>query len=206
MAHASIFVQVLQGRAADPGAIRDLIDRWHDELAPGAVGWLGTTAGVSDDDEFVALIRFASAEAAARSSQREEQDAWWHELASHIDGDLEAHDCEDVAEIAGGGSDDAGFVQVFRGRATQLHEVLDRIAETAEEMLSHRPVLIGGYVAAHDEGDGFTEVLYYPSEEQAEGEEGQEVRETELTRVAEMAGAVTDLRRIDLRDPWLRSA
>lgn len=202
----AVFVQIVQGRAADADALREHHHRWIEELAPGADGWLGSTAGISDDGEYILLARFASAEAVRRSSQRGEQDDWWRGLEDLVEGEMTVHDCRNVAEIARGGSDDAGFVQVFQGRAPQIDEVLDRIAEREEATLPHRPSLIGGYLAVHSDGPGFSEVLYYPSEAEAEGSQAEEVREKELTRVAEIGGAVSELRRLDLRDPWLHSA
>jgi hypothetical protein len=40
-----VFVQVIQGQVADAGKVRAALDRWAQELAPGATGWLGSTAG-----------------------------------------------------------------------------------------------------------------------------------------------------------------
>jgi hypothetical protein len=53
-----MFVQVIQGRVADPARVKAALDRWAEELAPDAEGWLGSTAGVTDDGRFIALARF----------------------------------------------------------------------------------------------------------------------------------------------------
>jgi len=42
-----MFAQVFQGRTSDAEAFRAGIDRWNRELAPGSIGWLGSTEGVS---------------------------------------------------------------------------------------------------------------------------------------------------------------
>ncbi|MGH8826627.1 MAG: hypothetical protein ACRDVZ_03295, partial [Jiangellaceae bacterium] len=76
-----MFVQVIQGRVSDEGQVRTAFDRWVDDLAPGATGWLGSTAGVTEDGRFVALVRFESEEAARRNSDRPEQGAWWAETS-----------------------------------------------------------------------------------------------------------------------------
>ena len=39
-----VFVQVIQGQVADAAKVRAALDRWGQELAPGASGWLGSTA------------------------------------------------------------------------------------------------------------------------------------------------------------------
>ena len=72
-----MFVQVIQGTVADADQVRAAHDRWFEELAPRASGWLGTVAGVSGTGDFIGLVRFAS-EAAAR---RQEQVAWWEQSA-----------------------------------------------------------------------------------------------------------------------------
>jgi hypothetical protein len=69
-----VFVQVIQGQVADAAKVRAAMDRWGQELAPGARGWLGSTAGVTEDGRFIALARFESEEAARRNSGRPEQD------------------------------------------------------------------------------------------------------------------------------------
>ena len=60
-----MFIQVIQGRCTDETALRGHMDRWREELAPGADGWLGGTYGMTDDSMFVGVVRFASREAAA---------------------------------------------------------------------------------------------------------------------------------------------
>ena len=58
-----MFVQVIQGRTSDARQVRAQLDKWVKEVAPGAVGWLGSTAGVTDDGQVIALARFESEEA-----------------------------------------------------------------------------------------------------------------------------------------------
>jgi hypothetical protein len=45
----NMFVQVIQGHVSDAAQVRAQLDRWVEEVAPGAVGWLGSTSGVTDD-------------------------------------------------------------------------------------------------------------------------------------------------------------
>jgi hypothetical protein len=82
----AMFVQVIQGQVADAGPVREAFDRWARELAPGATGWLGSTAGVTDDGRLIALARFESEDAARRNSGRPEQDRWWAETARLLTG------------------------------------------------------------------------------------------------------------------------
>src|SRR3712207_6112514 len=115
-----MFVQVFQGRTSDPDALRAALERWMRELAPGAIGWLGSTDGVTDDGTFVAVARFESAEAAARNSERPEQGQWWAETEKLFDGEVTFRDSEDVDVELYGDPDRAGFVQIMQGRVTDI--------------------------------------------------------------------------------------
>jgi hypothetical protein len=108
-----MFVQVINGKVADGGAARKLGERWVSELGADASGWLGSTAGVTADGELVVLARFASAEAAQRNSERPEQGAWWAEMEKLFVEEPRFADYDDVLLVGGGGSDEAGFVQVM---------------------------------------------------------------------------------------------
>ena len=111
-----MFVQMIEGKVGDLDKLRRQIDRWVKQLAPGAQGWLGHTAGVAPDRTFFA-VRFESAAAAKANSDRPEQGAWWEGTAPCLAGDVRFADCHDVDAIATrAGSDDAGFVQVIHGR------------------------------------------------------------------------------------------
>src|SRR5947207_6136589 len=59
---AHVFVQVIQGQVSDAEAVHAALDRWARELAPAATGWLGSTAGVTEDGRFIGLARFDSEE------------------------------------------------------------------------------------------------------------------------------------------------
>ena len=201
-----VFVQIIQAPVADADDVRDHFDHWFEDLVDDATGWLGTTAGTTDEGELFAAVRFVSTEAARRNSQREEQDAWWQELLRRLADEPVVHSCSDVAEIAGGASDHAGYVQVVQGRASNLSDVLHDIARGAETTLPHRPTLLGGYLAAHDEGGGFSEVMYYPTVEAAEAKESEQLRESRLSRIQEKATFLTDVRRLKFIEPWLYSA
>ena len=77
-----MFVQVIQGHVSDVAQVRAQLDEWVARVAPRAVGWLGTTSGVTADGNLVALARFESEEAAQQNSERTEQSAWWEQMAT----------------------------------------------------------------------------------------------------------------------------
>ena len=61
-----MFVPVIRGRVTGPEQVHAALDRWSGQLAAGALGCLGSTAGVTEDGWFVALARFEVQEAARR--------------------------------------------------------------------------------------------------------------------------------------------
>src|SRR3712207_6106901 len=63
-----MFVQVIEGQTNDAGALRSQFGKWDREVKAGATGFLGSTAGVSEDGTFVAMARFESEEAARTNS------------------------------------------------------------------------------------------------------------------------------------------
>ena len=63
-----MFAQVIQGRTSDAEGLRAALDRWLQDVRPGAIGWLGSTVGITDDGTFVALARFESVQ--GRRAQR----------------------------------------------------------------------------------------------------------------------------------------
>lgn len=202
-----MFVQIIQGElAAGRDQLKEALDRWERELRPSAVGWLGTTAGVTDDGTSIALVRFESAEAARRNSERPEQHQWWTETSKLFGGEVRFHDCADVDLMMGGGSDDAGFVQVIQGRIRDLEGLRAHLRDMDEQALRNlRPDIIGSITAYHPDG-GFTEAVYFTSEAEArEGERReppQEMRDEMERMMAFYEGEWTYL---DLHEPWLSS-
>ncbi|HEX8508242.1 MAG TPA: hypothetical protein VF635_01910 [Propionibacteriaceae bacterium] len=70
------------------------------ELAPGAIGWLGSTTGVTDDSILVSVARFESAAAARASRERPGHRRWWQELADLCDPPPTYHHCSRVVSDA----------------------------------------------------------------------------------------------------------
>lgn len=197
-----MFVQVIEGKVADVDGMRRLMQRWTDELEPGATGYLGTTAGVTADGRSIAVVRFESAEAAQANSERPEQGAWWSEMEACFDGDVSFADSSDVVTFLGGGSDDAGFVQVMKSHDLDRRAVerMDRLFE--EHAPTFRPDVIGS-LRVWTGADSDYEVVYFTSEADARaGESAPPPAELQdmLPDFEEMA-ANTEY--FDLTDPWL---
>ncbi|MFD1930068.1 MULTISPECIES: hypothetical protein [Nonomuraea] len=200
-----MFIQVIKGRTADAGQLRAALDRWVDELAPGAQGWLGTTAGVTEDGTFVNLARFGSEEAARANSGRPEQHQWWMETSKLISGDIVFHDSSEVVSFLGGGSDEAGFVQIIEGRTRDVARMRELNDLYEARFTDFRPDVLGGIAALYDDG-AFTQAIYFTSEAAArDGERKQPPAELKELFDEEMALYEGDLAFYDLREPWLFS-
>jgi hypothetical protein len=202
-----MFAQVVQGRTSDADGVRAALDRWVQELAPGAVGWLGSTVGTTDDGTFIAIARFESAEAAARNSGRAEQDRWWQETSRLFDGDVDVRDSEDVTVELQGDPERAGFVQVMQGRVTDLDRAKEVMAQIpADVMAGFRPDVLGSVMIGHPDG-AWTQVLYFTSEAEArDGERKEPPRELQVAMEDMGKLSVGDTTFLDLRQPLLRSA
>src|SRR6476620_6015827 len=109
-----MFVQTIRGKVSDPAAVRPIVDRWMNDLGPSATGWLGSTSGITDDNQLFVLVRFESDEAARANSDKPEQGEWWAEREKLFDGEPSFQDSNDVQVDTSGDPDVAGFVQVMR--------------------------------------------------------------------------------------------
>jgi hypothetical protein len=200
-----MFVQVIRGQVSDASQVRAALDRWVQDLAPGATGWLGSTAGVTEDGRFIALARFESEDAARRNSDRPEQDRWWTETSKLLAGDATFRDSTDVTLDVHGNPDDAGFVQVMEGRGTDPDRAKELMGQHRDEWAEFRPDVIGSVAIGH-EGGGFTMAMYFTSEAEArEGERKQPPPEL-AAEMAEMNKLMTgEPEFIDLKDPWIYS-
>ena len=195
-----MFIQIIQGRCTRQDEMRTMADRWRSEVAPTAHGWLGGTYGFTDDDMFVGVIRFESKDLAMQNSDRAEQGAWWQEASQLFDGPVEFHDCEDVSLMLGGGSDDAGFVQVIRGKVADPDRLKAMMQQT--DMLHEaRPEILGATLAIEQDGT-FTETVAFTDEESARRGESQEMPEQMRE---DFESAMTDVTFLDLHHPWFAS-
>jgi hypothetical protein len=195
-----MFIQVITAPCTAHDELRSVLDSWETDLAPTAEGWLGGTYGFTDDDEFVAVVRFDSREHAMANSERPEQGAWAERFAATLAGTPEFRDYDDVLEFLDGGSDDAGFVQVIEGRAEDP-DLLRQLLGTTDLLRQARPEIIGGTVAMSGDGS-FTETIAFTDEASARvGEKEEPPPEVRDLLAKVMVGA----RFRDLHNPWFAS-
>ena len=198
-----MFVQVIQGQVADAEQLHAALDRWAQELAPGASGWLGSTAGVTEDGRFIALARFESEEAARANSERPEQGAWWEGLAALYTGDPVFHVSVWVDADTPGAPNKAGFVQVMQGRTSDPDRARELMASDPTDWAAYRPDILGTLLVGPDEGP-WTMAIYFTSEAEARAGEQKEPPPEMAKMREEMAGlGIGETTYVDLTDPWL---
>lgn len=201
----TMFVQVIRGQVRDAGQVHAALDGWSDQLAGGAPGWLGSTAGVTEDGQFVALARFESEDAAQRNNARPEQGEWWDQTARLFTGDVEFHDSTDVTADVTGNPDQAGFVQVMQGRGSDPERAKELMTDNPDEWAAYRPDVLGS-VAVGEPGGAYTMALYFTSEKAAREGERKEPPPALRAQMEEMGKLnIGEPDFLDLRDPWLYS-
>jgi hypothetical protein len=200
-----MFVQVIRGQVTDREQVHAALNRWSEQLAPGALGWLGSTAGVTEDGRFVALARFESEEAARRNSARPEQDQWWMETSKLFTGEVTFRDSSDVTVDVHGDPGEARFVQVMQGRGSDPERARELMAQNPGDWAAFRPDVIGSVAAGH-EGGAYTMAMYFTSEQAAREGERKEPPPQLKAQMEEMNQlSIGEPEFLDLQQPWLYS-
>ena len=135
-----MFVQVTQGKTSQAEALYEAMERWRLDLAAGAAGWLGTTAGVTDDGRAIAVYRFESEEAARRMSERPEQAQWWTDAKQFFDAEPTVQFSSEVTLDLQGDPDEAGFVQFQQGRVSDPARVKELMAKHSGKRATMAPM------------------------------------------------------------------
>ena len=199
-----MFVQVIEAKVKDADGVIKAIESWESEVGPKAQGWLGTTAGITPDDQFVAVARFESEEIAMKNSDSPEQSRWWDKLSQNFDGEASFFNSSGVSLSGPGGSDSAGFVQVMRGKVMDIEKAKALDARMDQEMPAKRPDVIGSLTAYQDDGSFYSVIYFTNLEEARQGEK--EMTENPPPEMAEwgelMAG---EMKFFDLEEPVLKS-
>ena len=196
-----MFVQIIEGTTSNPEALSAAGDAWEAEVKPGAVGFLGVTAGVSAGGKAFTLVRFQDEASAKANSERPEQGAWFEKhLATAYDSPPTFTESSDIEEFMGGGSNDAGFVQVMKSKNVDRAK-LEEMDKTFEKFAGERPDILGG-LRAWTGADTCVDVMYFTSEADARKGEQTEMPD-ELKQAMESFGEM-DVEFLDLPDPQLR--
>lgn len=200
-----MFVQVIEATTSDPAAVRAAMDRWMQELAPGATGWLGSTAGMTPDGRMVAVVRFDSEENARANSDRPEQGEWWAEMAKLFDSDPVFRDSTRVLVDVRGNPDEAGFVQVMQGGSTDPERAWKLMEEDDTDWSAFRPDILGSINIGHADGR-WTMVNYFTSEAEARAGEQKEAPAELQQQMEELMSLSTgEPEFLDIKEPWFSS-
>ncbi len=198
-----MFVQVIQGKVSDAAEVHRALDQWAQTLAPDATGWLGTTAGVTRDGQFIAIARFESEDAARHNSERPEQDAWWSETSKLFLDEPRFTDSTDVDVDLPGDPDQARFVQVIQGRSNDPARARELMQDNPDTWAKLRPDVLGSVGAMHDEG-AYTAVLYFTNEAEAREGERKEMPPEMQAQMEEMGKLeIGEPTFLDITEPWL---
>jgi hypothetical protein len=197
-----MFVQIIEGRTKDREALAKRGESWEREVGQGAIGFLGVTAGVTADGRAITIARFESEEAARANSERPEQSAWFEETAKLYDGEPTFTESSDVTLWMGGGSNDAGFVQVMKSTGVDRAAV-EKMDALFEPHTGLRPDLLGG-IRIWTGKDSCVDVAYFTSEAEArEGEKAEMPAELQEA-MAGMEQGMGKVEYLDLTEPHLR--
>ena len=193
-----MFVQVIEGRVKDADLYKRQGERWRQELKPGAKGYLGHTGGVTSNGRSIDVVRFESEADARANSERPEQGAWWNEMAKAFDGEPSFSESSDTELLLGGGSNDAGFVQVMKGKVKDAAAFRKWGREHEGDLKKIRPDLVGGMDVYQPDGS-YVSVSYFTSE--AEARENEKKMGDDPLMGEFMAHQVGDIEFLDLTDP-----
>lgn len=193
-----MFVQIIEGKAKDPGLLKRQGERWQKELKPGAKGYLGHTGGVTADGRTIDVVRFESEADARSNSDRPEQGAWWNETEKGYDGPVSFTESSDTELLFNGGSNDAGFVQVMKGKVKDAAALRKWSKEHEGHLREIRPDLIGGLDAYQPDGS-FVSVAYFTSE--AEARKNEQSMGDDPVMGEYMSHMAGDIEFLDITDP-----
>lgn len=199
-----MFIQIMQGRCSDADRVHQLLDDWRDHHGPAAPGWLGGTYGITDEGEFVGVVRFESRESATRNSERPEQGEWWQQMQECFEGEVTFHDCDNAMTFLGGGSDDAGFVQLIQGRLSDPDRFRHFMEQPMDMLHETRPEILGGTIAIEPDG-WFTQTVAFRSEAEARAGEHKEMPAEMREQFESEMAMMQDVKYLDLHQPWFAS-
>jgi hypothetical protein len=196
-----MFVQIIEGTTSNPDALIAAGDAWQEQVRPKAIGYLGVTAGVGAGGKAFTIVRFQDEASARANSELPEQGAWFEKhLATAYDSPPTFTESSDVEEFMGGGSNDAGFVQVMKSKNVDRAK-LEEMDKTFEKFAGERPDILGG-LRAWTGADSCVDVMYFTSE--ADARKGEQAEMPDELKAAMESFGEMDVEFLDLPDPQLR--
>ncbi|MFP5297817.1 MAG: hypothetical protein ACLGHL_02375 [Actinomycetota bacterium] len=165
-------------------------------------GWRSAVAGIARTDEFLAALEFTDPPSAAAALSDLTVSGWFKEVEGCLK-DPETRDSFEGETLIAGTREDAGFIQVIRGRTTD-RERWTAINEAMQEVMrTHRPEVLAASIAWFDD-DHFSETVFFTSEQEAREGESREFPGGMAGLFGELMNLVEDLTYVDVRDPWIK--
>lgn len=197
-----MFAQLIEAKVKDRQGLQALFGEWMERYAADAPGFLGSTHGFTDDGNLVALARFSSEASARENESRPDQDDWWNRMLALLDGEPQVIDIPELV-LDGGGSDDAGFVQIMVGKTTNPTRLAELSLEMGGAARQRRPEIIGSVSGIA--GDRYVIAVWFTDE--ASARQGEQLEPDPELKGAfdEMNEITSELRYIDLHEPVLLS-
>jgi len=196
-----MFVQIIEGTTSNPDALIAAGDAWQENVRPKAIGYLGVTAGVGAGGKAFTIVRFEDEASARANSELPEQGAWFEKhLATAYDSPPSFTESSDIDEFMGGGSNDAGFVQIMKSKKVDRAK-LEEMDKTFEKFAGERPDILGG-LRAWTGADSCVDVMYFTSE--ADARKGEQAEMPDELKAAMESFGEMDVEFLDLPDPQLR--
>jgi len=199
-----MFIQVIHGKVKDPEVLHRRLELWERDVEPGAIGYLGSTAGCTSRGDCIAVVRFQSRAMAQRNADRPEQTAWWRETEKCFTGPVTFHESEEVDIMEHGRLDDAHFVQVMEGHVSDRRQAKQLEHEADAVLARQRPELLGSVTAYYD-NDDFTELAYFTDEAAARRGEKKPMPQEAAAAFTKWQQVMKIDRYLDIDDPWMTS-
>ena len=198
-----MLAETIRGWVSDPKAMGAAFDAWMRDIAPGAKGLLGSTGGVTDDNELFILTLFESEEVARANEARPEQGQFWAEVFDIFRSEPAIQTSTKVYSDTNGDLNSTGFVQIRTGQVSDGDRMLNLIEGNSSFRTANQDIL--GIVGVVFDGGGFTNAVYFTSYEASRRlDEDNEMPSDVQARGEEMLTLVVgELEYLDLKDPWL---
>ena len=104
----------------------------------------------------------------------------------------------------GGGSDDAGFVQVIQGKLSDPERFRTFMSQPMDALHEARPEILGGTIAIEPDGT-FTQTVAFTTEAAAREGEAKDMPEDMREAAEDEFSVMQDVTYLDLHHPWFAS-
>lgn len=195
-----MFARFVQGPVADPEALGRLWRQWREALAADVDGWIDAAGGITAEGAFVAVMRFASPEAAQPALLA--LDARRAEAAPCFAREPVILHSDDATAARDGPIRDAGFVQLMLSTVTDPPTVERIERDVADVFAAWRPDELAAHRVWLPDGRRLS-VDYFTSEAEARANQQREPPPELVEAYPEWMARHADLEWFELSQPWI---